>query len=356
MIFNFPRKHRTALFIFLFLMMTPLLSSEDKKPKSGFPEGVAEIRYTSSGDQSQQPALFWKPEGNKKIPLLVGLHTWSGTYKQSGGATYANWCQKAGWAFIHPNFRGANWTPDALGSDLAVADIVSAVEYAKANAAIDETRIYCIGVSGGGHASLLMAGRHPEIWAGVSAWCGISDVAEWHRQCSGTKFEGYAKHIEKALGGPPDNDERKTSAKNRSPVAWLKNAGQVPLDINHGINDGRTGSVPFIQSIHAWNRVVEKEKLFSLTEVAEFYKIQAVPSSLSEFKVIQDDPLYGTHQPILRRTANNTRLTIFNGGHQIVHEAALNWLAAQQKGESADWYPKRTATLKTSKSDTQSGK
>lgn len=360
MIVNFTNKHLPVVFIFLISMITPLLSAEDKKPKSGFPGGVAEIHYTSSGDQSQQPALFWKPESsnaNNKVPLLVGLHTWSGTYKQTGGeTTYAKWCQQVGWAFIHPNFRGANWTPDALGSDLAVADIVSAVEYAKANAYIDETRIYCIGVSGGGHASLLMAGRHPEIWAGVSAWCGISDIAEWHRQCSGTKFEGYAKHIEKALGGAPDNDERRASAKNRSPVTWLKNAGHVPLDINHGINDGRTGSVPFIQSMHAWNQVVEREKQFLPGEIVEFYETQKVPTSLAEFKAGKADPLYGSRHPILRRIDGSTRLTIFNGGHEIVHEAALNWLAAQQKGKPANWAPKSTATLKTSKADTQSGK
>ncbi len=336
--------------------MPPLLSAADNKAKSGFPEEVTEIRFISSGDQSEQPALFWKPEGNKKVPLLVGLHTWSGTYKQSGGATYAKWCRKVGWAFIHPDFRGANWTPDALGSDLAVADIVSAVEYAKANADIDETRIYCIGVSGGGHASLLMAGRHPEIWAGVSAWCGISDVAEWHRQCRGTKFKNYAEHIEKALGGAPEKGNRNSSADNRSPVTWLCNAGKVPLDINHGINDGRSGSVPFIQSIHAWNQVVKKESKFSGGEISEFYETKKIPASLAGFKAGKVDPFYGTHQPILRRIDGNTRLTIFNGGHEIVHDAALNWLAAQQRCKPANWDPKRSATLKTSKADTQSGK
>jgi len=347
-------------FIFFIVMIAPLLSAENEKPPSGFPEGVTEIRYTSSGDQSQQPALFWKPDKageNGKVPLLVALHTWSGTYQQGGGETaYAKWCQKLGWVFIHPNFRGANWTPKALGSDLAVADIVSAVEYARANAAIDETRIYCIGVSGGGHASLLMAGRHPEIWAGVSAWCGISDIAEWHRQCIGTKFEGYARQIEKALGGPPDNALRKASARKRSPVTWLHRAAEVPLDINHGINDGRAGSVPFIQSLYAWNQVVQKEDRFSTGEISEMYQTRAIPPSLVKFKVAGPDPLYGDLQPLLRRTSGNTRLTLFNGGHEMVHEAALNWLAAQRKGRPANWNPQKSFGLPTGKSGHQSGK
>ncbi len=66
--------------------------------------------------------------------------------------------------------------------------------------AIDPQRIYLVGVSGGGHMALLMAGRAPEVWAGVSAWCGISDLAAWHRQ---TKAAGlsYWQSLEKACGG-----------------------------------------------------------------------------------------------------------------------------------------------------------
>ncbi|MFO1440184.1 MAG: hypothetical protein U1F81_17820 [Verrucomicrobiaceae bacterium] len=30
-------------------------------------------------------------------------------------------------------------------------------------------------------------------------------------------------------------------------------------------------------------------------------------------------------------------MTIFEGGHEIVHQAALNWLAKQRKGQPAVW-------------------
>ncbi|NNE91835.1 MAG: prolyl oligopeptidase family serine peptidase [Verrucomicrobiales bacterium] len=330
---------------------TPAVDPESVK---GYPDGVKVVTYQSSGDQSEQPALFWKPESDKPVPLLVGLHTWSSHYKQDGGeAVYAKWCQKVGWAFIHPNFRGPNRTPEAMGADLAVADIVSAVDFAKANAKIDADRIYAIGVSGGGHASLLMAGRAPEIWAGVSAWCGISDIAAWHAECDGNeKFSRYAKDIENALGGRPESGtDRAKSATRRSPVTWLSAAKNVPLDINHGVHDGRTGSVPFTHSLHAWNAVVDESNQVADSVIAKFYKTQSPPEPANP------DSFYGEkRQPVFRKTAGNTRLTIFEGGHEIIHEPALNWLAAQRKGRPAVWEVEKFADLETGEAEKESGK
>jgi len=59
-----------------------------------------------------------------------------------------------------------------------------------------------IGGYGGGYAALLMAGRHPEIWAGVSAWCPISDIEAWYAE-SKTSQSGYAENIEKSCSGNP---------------------------------------------------------------------------------------------------------------------------------------------------------
>ncbi len=326
----------------------------------GYPPGVEEISFVSSGDQTSQPALFWKPEKSKsgKVPLLVGLHTWSGDYTQAGGeAVYARWCQQLGWAFIHPNFRGRNRSPESMGSDLGVADIASCVEWAKENAEIDETRIYAIGVSGGGHASMLVAAKLPEIWAGVSAWCGISDIAAWHRETSEAGRANYAKDIESALGGKPGDSEKiDKSAWNRSPLSALANAKGVALDINHGVNDGREGSVPFTHSLHAWNAVVEKSERMKGGPIDAFYGTQRVPAELSAFEVEDPVPLFGEKQPLFRKTSGNTRVTIFNGGHEIVHIAALNWLAAQKKGQPVVWENPNPVKLKTASGESESGK
>ena len=342
------------LCFFLILMSATIPSFAQIK---GYPDGVSEVSYLSKADQTEQPALFWKPEkSDKPVPLLVALHTWSSDYKQAGGeAVYAEWCQLMGWAFVHPNFRGKNNTPEALSSDLAVADVLSSIDFAKNNATIDPDRIYCIGVSGGGHMSMMMAARAPEVWAGVSAWCGISDIVAWHKECSENKrFIGYAKHIEEAIGGPPDSSiEQLKSAQHRSPLTWLAKARNVNLDINHGVNDGREGSVPFTHSLNAWNEVVAEPERFSNDWIDTFYKTQTSPKPFSG-----NDPLFETRQPVFRKTSENgkTRITLFSGGHEIVHQVALNWLAAQQRDTPAVWELKETTLIDTDDKATRSGK
>ena len=303
-----------------------------------WPEGVKEIRHPASIDGSTQPAMFYSPStGEIPVPLLVGLHTWSGDYTQAAnGSAYARWCMDQGWAFIYPNFRGTNRTPEAMGSDLAVQDIVVAVAWAKQNANVDETRIYLIGVSGGGHMSLLMAGRHPEIWAGVSAWCGISDIAAWHTEhVKNGKPDKYGAMMEAALGGSPkESQSAMKEAQRRSPLHWLQSAQAAPLDINHGIHDGRAGSVPFRHSLFAFNQVVGSQESIPDSEIGEFYETQKVPPGAPAF---EPDALFAEKPVLYRKVSGNTRVTLFEGGHEMIYLAGLNWLAAQRKGSDAVW-------------------
>ncbi|QDV40735.1 Prolyl oligopeptidase family protein [Stieleria neptunia] len=336
-----------------------LLSVHAAAQVPDYPQGVREARYRSDGDGSMQPTLIWTPKSEEPVPLLVALHTWSSDYRQSGGeAQYAKWCQQAGWAFIHPNFRGINKTPEAMGSDLAVADIRSAVDFAKSETSIDTNRIYCIGVSGGGHTSMLMAAREPELWAGVSAWCGISDIAAWHRQCRGTSFDRYATMIESVLGGAPDaSPDLRDAAWHRSPLNWIAKADRLPpLDLNHGINDGRAGSVPFTHSMLAFNAAVPQSAALDADAIEALYQTREVSDGLQQINAATSDPLYGSHPPIFRRTVGTTRLTVFDGGHEIVHEAALHWLAAQAKGRPVNWSPGRLISFKVEPENEQSGK
>jgi pimeloyl-ACP methyl ester carboxylesterase len=323
----------------------------------GWPADVREVRHQSSGDKTMQPALFWSPAGlTEKRPLLVGLHTWSADYRQTGSSLpYLLWCKQQGWIFVHPNFRGPNRTAVALGSDLAVADVASAVEYAKSQAPVDDRRIYLIGASGGGHMALLMAGRHPEIWAGVSAWCPIADVNAWHRECTeNPRFGGYARHIESALGGPPDADPtRAASAAHRSPSKWLHRAKDVPLDIGTGVHDGRTGSVPFRHTLQAFNAVAAPGDRLAPADIESYYATERLPAGWSPAGA---DLLYGKKKPLFRWISGNTRVTIFEGGHEIVHVAGLNWLAQQRKGQPAVWDIKDPVQLKIPAEATRSGK
>lgn len=344
-------KTKTLFFLFLTLLF---INTNTAFPKE-WPDSVKTVRYPASSDQSKQPMLVYTTPAKEKRPLLVGLHTWSADYKQGGGEiAYLRWCIENNWHFIHPNFRGPNNTPDGCGSDKAVHDIIDAVNYMKKHHSIDNDRIYLIGVSGGGHAALLMAGRFPEVWAGVSAWVPISDLGAWWKQCSNNKFKKYANHIEKAIGGQPDSSDRtKTEIKNRSPITFLSHAKTVNLDINAGVYDGRSGSVPFKQSLYAFNAVANEKDKLKNSFIEQFYKTQSLPKGV---KQTNPDPLYGEKVPIFRKTSGNARVTIFKGGHQIIHQAALNWLNQQHKGISAQWNIVTKKELQTKSGEEESGK
>lgn len=110
---------------------------------------VQSITYRSSADGTDQPMMFYKPQRDEPRPLLVALHSWSNNYRQKESVIYAEWSIANDWIFIHPNFRGANNKPQATGSELVIGDVLSAIDYAKANARVDESRIYAVGWSGG---------------------------------------------------------------------------------------------------------------------------------------------------------------------------------------------------------------
>jgi poly(3-hydroxybutyrate) depolymerase len=355
----------------------------------GWPERVESIQYTASVDETQQPAVIYTarsvsenpvvgprasgfvtgkdgeagdigayrrcsrtqssretsrskpdrilrqaPRAGTKRPLLVGLHTWSSTYDSAGGdAAYARWCIENDWHFIHPHFRGPNWTPDACGSEKMVQDVLDAVAHMQKTRAVDPSRIYLVGVSGGGHAALLMAGRAPELWAGVSAWASISDIRAWWEQKTHGIHAKYAQHIEKAVGGRPDENGRAAAeCVRRSPVTYLHQAAGVNLDINAGITDGHKGSVPFTHSLHAFNATVADSDRLRPAFIQACYDQQAIPVGT---QTPAPDPLYGEKAVLFRKVSGNTRVTIFRGGHEIIARAALHWLAAQRKGKPA---------------------
>lgn len=317
---TFPRTFQ----LFSFSLLLALTSCGG--PPKGWPEGIEDVRFRVS-DSAVQPALFYAPAKAEPVPLLVGLHTWSGKYSSWGkgyGTPWASHCIEQEWAFIHPQFRGPNNSPDACGSDRAIADILEAIDYAKERHAIDPERIYLVGVSGGGHMAMMMAARHPEIWAGVSAWCGISDLKAWHAECkaSGRK---YAGDMEKSCGGTPDTAAAEFAK--RSPLTHLRSAQFLPpLDIQVGIHDGHKGSVPVSHSLRAFNAVVPASTRLSDAEIATFRKDSRRPEHLP---AAAPDPAYGAMPPLFRRRSGNTRLTVFDGGHTGIAAPALQWLSSQ---------------------------
>ena len=303
---------------------------------------VQDILYPCKFDQTMQPAKFIAAVGTEPRPMIICLHTWSADQNQKTYERYAELAQILNWHMIFPKFRGPNWQPDGCGSDLVVSDLEDAVSYVKTNYPTDPAKVYLTGGSGGGHCTLLMAGRRPDLWTAVSAWCPISDIALWHTQSRALK-NAYADHIESACGGnPSESEDVRKEARKRSPLTWLPNAaGVLPVDISTGIHDGHTGSVPVGQAIRAFNMLAAPEDRISEADIKFIESNEKVPDHLAGNI---DEPAFGGRRIYLRKQSRTARLTLFEGGHDMLPEPAFEWLGRQTAGRPADWTPGKAFT------------
>jgi predicted peptidase len=218
-----------------------------------------------------------------------------------------------------PNFRGPNYNRSACGSEKVVKDIVSAVEYAKKHANIDSRRIYLIGVSGGGYAALLMAGRHPEMWAAVSAWVPIYNLADWYKY-SKAKKTWYYRHLNNICGGAPGTSEKVDAEyKKRSASTYLKNAKGLNIEISAGLYDN---TIPVSHTLRAFNVLAKDVDRLSKEDIEYMRVHKKIPEKL---KMKIDDPIY-KNKALFRRTSGNVRVTIFEGGHHIMRPAAIEYV------------------------------
>jgi hypothetical protein len=238
-------------------------------------------------------------------------------------------CRRRGWAVIAPSYRGANNKPQACGSELAVQDVLDAVDYMRKNARIDRKRIYAMGESGGGHMCLTLATRAPEVWAGISTWVGMYDLPDWHNYCKNTWAKRYARDMEAACGGPPGASEQVDAEYfKRSPINHLEKAKGVNLDINAGSVD-----MCVVHSLRAFNSLADVNgfpgKKLTLEEIRAIGRKRGVPREIESEKV--EDETDRKLKVQLRRTAGPVRLTVFGGGHGSEMLPALNWLSRQEK-------------------------
>ncbi|WP_276497856.1 alpha/beta hydrolase family protein [Pontibacter litorisediminis] len=286
------------------------------------------VQIKSTMDGKVEPALFYESKSSRKKPLLVVLHSWSSGYLQVPSIPFALWAEKYDWAFIQPNYRGVFEHPEAMASDMAVQDIVDAVDYAMQHADIDSSRVYLVGSSGGAMTALVTASRHPELWAGVAAWVPVFDIPEWYDFNLYYPHRKYNKQIIAALGGEPlPGTPAEEEGKKRSPSTQVHQAKEVPIFLAHGINDLL---VPPSHSIRAYNILAAPADTISKEDMAYIVKEQAIPEDMQGQA---DDPYFGASDPevVFSRKSDNVKLVLYVGVHDMAYNATLLWLNDQQK-------------------------
>lgn len=238
-----------------------------------------ELFIRSSMDDTIQPSLFFKAEGEKR-PLLVGLHTWSfDRFNQIGNML--PYAEKHNFHLLLPEFRGHNLADGphpalACGSEYAKQDICDAIDYCLAHYDIDGDNIFLLGNSGGGHMSMLMAGLCPERFKAIGAFVPITDLEVWAGQ-----NPDYRHHVLACTGGDPAEMAK------RSPITYLDTIAKANIKLFHGKYD------PVVPVSH----------------------------SLNFFSAMQ-----------LRYPLSRCYLDIFDGGHEMDMDAAFHWFMSQYKG------------------------
>jgi len=281
------------------------------------------FQFKSTADGTNQEAILIVPREsiNGPIPLVVNLHSWSADLNQRSDLEQL--VPDRGWIYLAPNFRGVNQTPQACGSLLAQQDILDAVDWVSVRHRIDPKRVYLTGASGGGHMTMLMAGRYPDRWRAASAWVGISDLVSWHKKHRGKR---YGNMLEKCCGGAPgDSTQVDEQYVARSPIHFMRHANKLPIDLLAGVEDGHTGSVPIRHSLDAFNEIAKANgtPVISKTEIEQL--------SRRDGRLAQPQPGDQGFDPdlgrkyFLRRHSNEARATIFEGGHESVARATIAW-------------------------------
>lgn len=235
-----------------------------------------EIYIQSSLDGTMQPSLFFCADAPGKRPLLVGLHTWSFD-RNNQIENMLPFCEKYGFHLLLPEFRGPNLDSNphcrqACGSPLARQDIVDAIDYLISQGLVEEENIFLLGLSGGGHMALMIAGMCPERFKAIGAFVPITDLAKWTEE-----NPNYRKHVLACCG----NEEE---MHRRSPIAYADTIAKANLKIFHGKRDN---VVPVNHSISLFNTIMEKHPEASVY------------------------------------------LDIFDGGHEIDMQVAAYWLISQ---------------------------
>ncbi len=199
---------------------------------------MQQINVKSTLDGSWQPSLVYVPRSSPKVPLVVGLHTWSfDRFNQVDN--YLNLCRKRRWALLLPEFRGPNLRTNpnrqsACGSAHARQDILDAVNHlAGKYPQIDTGAVFLLGASGGGHMALLTAASFPKQFRAVAVWCPVVDLASFHQLHAASGR--YAPDLEHLLGGTPQSVP--ASYRERSPIHFAAKLKNIPLSLHHGRHD-----------------------------------------------------------------------------------------------------------------------
>lgn len=191
------------------------------------------ISFTSDFDGTQQQAVMIAPDdvGKRPLPLVIVPHAagWTG---EMTADYWKNTPIRHGVMAVFPfghsralELRSLGWRGQ-IADLAALPDIMDRMGYP-----VDRTRVYVAGISMGGMESLVLAGKHPEMLAGVVSFNGVIDLAAWSYDCD----KDVCGRMAFELGGTPEEVPEEYAA--RSPISYAATIAEVPVLMYWDPND-----------------------------------------------------------------------------------------------------------------------
>ncbi|MDP6116240.1 MAG: prolyl oligopeptidase family serine peptidase [Planctomycetota bacterium] len=190
------------------------------------------ITFKSSLDESEQKAEIYVPsahDGKKELPLLVYCHPMGMSMASARSIGHHEAAERLGWLVVCPELHGLNTEgKTSFGAVPAQHDVIDAIRFMQKNYKVDDTRIYSDGRSMGGLLSLLLAAKHPHIFAAAVAGSPPTDL-------SISNGKPFPEVLVKEFGGTRENNLFEYLR--REPVRYARNLKYTPVIIWHGSLD-----------------------------------------------------------------------------------------------------------------------
>jgi pimeloyl-ACP methyl ester carboxylesterase len=284
-------------------------------------------------DGNVQVFYYYKSPAPKPRPLVVQLHSWSYSANDLQTIGLDTIAENRGYNYIFPNFRGVNNHAKACCSEFVIADIDEAIDWALKNLNVDKNRIYMVGYSGGGLATLAMFQKSRHKIRAFSSWAPISDLEVWYQQSLERKNR-YANDIIRCLGTGSFDAQK---ARERSPLAMqtpVRKRKKSTVQIFAGIHDGYSSNapVPISHSINFYNKLLADYHVKDTTKFVNRYdsgtmvKTQSIATSNPNNKI-------GDRVIHFQKSAKNIMLTVFEGGHDMLSRQALEYIEQKHGGK-----------------------
>ncbi len=287
-------------------------------PWSGCTQTPTEVIILRNPRDGQLQRCTWRAAAGPSRFLVVSLPTWSGSHAQAD--PLLPHCMARNWAYLRPNVRAPNRTPQACLSESVLSDLQHALGMAESRGGPFVGRIL-VGESGGGYTALGAWLRMSNRFQGVIVWNPISSLELWYRQTREAHPQFAADILAcTASGGQLDAAE----ASRRSPVNWIpKNLpiGMAPLELFAGIRDGHQGSVPIDHSLAFFRAIAQatKSDLSSLglnDHTAQQLLARHSHGSPTGHRIAGRDVYFEASCP-------PATLTVFDGAHEQLVEHTL---------------------------------